>query len=74
MKLQRYDICHDSFDINVSLSKKVSPYGEWVKADEALEEIARLRATLKVISDLDCDCFEDDSCAVCLARLALEPT
>jgi len=35
MTLQRYDIYHDSFDINVSLSKKVSPCGEWMKADDA---------------------------------------
>jgi len=32
----------------------------------------RLRAALRVISDFDCDCFEDDSCPACLARLALE--
>jgi hypothetical protein len=38
------------------------------------KEIARLRAALKVIADYDCECFEDDSCGVCLARLALEPT
>ena len=38
------------------------------------KEIARLRATLEVIADFDCDCFEDDSCPACLARLALEMT
>ena len=35
-------------------------------------ENKRLRAALKVISDFDCDCFEDDSCAACLARSVLE--
>ncbi len=37
-------------------------------------ENKKLRAALKVIADFDCDCFEDDSCAVCLARLALKET
>jgi hypothetical protein len=35
-------------------------------------EIARLRAALQEIAGFDCACFEDDSCAACLAILALE--
>jgi hypothetical protein len=41
-------------------------------AEKLEAENKRLRESLKVISDFDCACFEDDSCAACLARLALK--
>ena len=77
MPLQRYDICHDSFDINVSLSKKVSPCGEWVKADDALAEVEKLK---KMIEKMKCcvnckhvdDHFCNDACEKCVNYSAWE--
>ena len=40
--------------------------------NELMQKIGRLEKALREIGDFDCECFEDDSCAVCLARLALE--
>jgi len=73
MKLQRYEPhMYASLLGESRILFEACDTGKWVKEDEALAEIARLRAALKVISDFDCDCFEDDSCDACLARLALE--
>jgi hypothetical protein len=73
MKLQRYEPhIYASLLGDSRILFEASDTGEWVKADEALAETARLSEALNVISDFDCDCFEDDSCGVCLARLALE--
>jgi hypothetical protein len=38
----------------------------------AQNRVAELEKALREIGDLDCECFEDENCAVCLARLALE--
>ena len=49
--------------------------GPWVLAADAkaLEKrVEELEKALREIGDFDCECFEDDNCAVCLARLALE--
>jgi hypothetical protein len=53
MKLQRYDIEQDGFDINVSLIAKASDTGTWVKASdaEALEKrVLELEKALVQIS------------------------
>jgi hypothetical protein len=45
-ELKRYDICHDSFDINVSLIEKTNVYGNYVKASEHEDAIAERDARI----------------------------
>jgi hypothetical protein len=47
MKLQRYDIEQDGFDINVSLIAKASDTGTWVKASDVAELESALCETCK---------------------------
>ena len=49
MKLQRFDVCHDSFDINVSLIKKISAYGNYVKASEHEDAIAERDGKIRAL-------------------------
>jgi hypothetical protein len=70
MKVQRYDV----YGNNLTDESK---NGDWVKYEVAAKlkkRVEELEKVLREIGDFDCNCFEDDSCAACLAQLALEAT